>query len=340
MLKGFKGKYETGKELGSGSFATVVEALNKDDKKSYAIKCIKKENLSEDDEVDLMNEIDILQSINHPNIIRLYEVYNEADTYYLVTELLQGGELFDRIVAREAYTEKDARDVSKILLTAIDFCHKKKIVHRDLKPENLLLLHENTDSEIKLADFGFAKRLSGQFSLRTQCGSPSYVAPEILRGRFYGTKVDMWSIGIILYVLLCGYLPFTGSKPEIMYRRVVRGDYSFDEEDWAGVTDDAKNLINCLLQIDPLKRINSDDALSHPWITYNAARLSKIDRSGSLRKLQEFQALKKFQNSVNVVVAFNNFGLNLQAKSMRVLNDPLKGIMKDKMQTPLNATPE
>lgn len=308
MLKGFNDFYHIGNKLGSGSYATVVKGVHKKENKSYAVKIVDRIGLDIVGEIDLLNEIDILQSLDHKYIISLLSVYAESEAYYLVTELANGGELFDRIIMKDFYNERDTRDLFKILLETIGFCHKKNIVHRDLKPENILLYDEISDTDIRIADFGLARRTSGPYSLRTQCGSPNYVAPEIIRGKCYGSKVDMWSIGVILYILLCGYMPFCGSEPKQLYRQVVRGDYSFHDEEWSGVSEDAKSLITCLLEINPEKRIDAKDALKHAWITNDGMKLVKFDGSNSLKKLKEFQARKS-----NTVPSLAGFSLSLKS---------------------------
>jgi len=158
--------------------------------------------LTKEDKDALKDEITILKNINHINIITLYEVFDENAYYYLVTEIMLGGELFDRIVTKTFYNEKEARDVCKILFEALHRIHSKGIAHRDLKPENLLLVSKTDDKNIKIADFGFAKKVTGSKCLMTQCGTPGYVAPEILHGVPYGTKSDIWSLGVIIYILL------------------------------------------------------------------------------------------------------------------------------------------
>jgi len=168
----------------------------------YAAKVVTKAKLTKEDKDALKDEITILKNINHINIITLYEVFDENAYYYLVTEIMLGGELFDRIVTKTFYNEKEARDVCKILFEALHRIHSKGIAHRDLKPENLLLVSKTDDKNIKIADFGFAKKVTGSKCLMTQCGTPGYVAPEILHGVPYGTKSDIWSLGVIIYILL------------------------------------------------------------------------------------------------------------------------------------------
>ena len=184
-------------QLGEGAFSVVKEGTHKQTSRTFAIKIVTKAKLTKEDELALKDEIDVLKELKHPHIIRLYDVFDEPQYYYLVTEQMRGGELFDRIVAKQYYNEKEARDVCKTLFEALAYCHSKKIAHRDLKPENLLLQSPNNDRELKIADFGFAKRCPSTNCLTTQCGTPGYVAPEILEGVPYGTQSDMWSLGVI-----------------------------------------------------------------------------------------------------------------------------------------------
>ena len=206
------------KLLGSGAFATVRSATHIPTKERYAIKIVDKSKVTKTDEGALQDEIAVLGELKHPNIIRLYSVFNEPEYYFLVTELMKGGELFDRIASKVSYNEDEARNVTRTLLTVLAFCHSKQVAHRDLKPQNLLLTSQSSDIDIKVADFGFAKKLTQEGHFRTQCGTPEYVAPEILNGVPYDTKSDMWSMGCILYALLGGYVPFYGTcSPPLLH---------------------------------------------------------------------------------------------------------------------------
>lgn len=173
----------------------VKKATHKSTGQPYAIKIVNRSSLNKDMEVALNGEISILKELKHEHIMQLDNVVVTINHYYLVAEYLEGGELFDRIVDKSSYTESEARDVCNILFCALAYCHNHEIVHRDLKPENLLLQNKHSDSEIKIADFGFAKQAKDDHSLSTMCGTPGYVAPEILRRERYGTKADMWSMG-------------------------------------------------------------------------------------------------------------------------------------------------
>jgi len=265
---GFNDNYDLGNLLGSGAFSDVVEGTNKHEQTEYAIKIIYKDNIENDNEIH--EEINILHSLNHEHIVNFYSVYNDPDAYYIVTELLRGGELYERLESKEgfAYVEKDAKHVCKCILKAINYCHDvHNIVHRDIKPENILLVHEHNDTTVKIIDFGFAKRLENSRYLKTQCGTMDYTAPEVLKGLKYGKKVDVWSIGIILYLLLVGYEPFSVGTMIRRKQKIISGNYIFEKDDWFDISLDAQILIRCLLNVRVNKRYNANDALDHIWFT-------------------------------------------------------------------------
>lgn len=260
-----------------------------------------KSKLTKEDEVALKDEIQVLRELEHPHIIRLYDVFEEKDFWYLVTEKMMGGELFDRIVAKSFYNEKEARDVCQILFEAIGHCHNNSVAHRDLKPENLLLRSEDNDSEIKIADFGFAKKVLTPNSLTTQCGTPGYVAPEILEGVAYDEKSDMWSLGVIVYILLGGYPPFIEQNQRELFRKIRKGNFQFHEEYWGGVSADAKDLISSLLTVQPSKRLSAEEALRHKWMQTDASELAGKNLDTNLAELRKYNAKRKFKAAVNAV---------------------------------------
>lgn len=291
-------------QLGSGAFSVVKEGTNKETGESYAIKVVTKAKLTSEDEAALKDEIQVLQELQHPNIIRLYSVYDEKQFYYLVTEKMMGGELFDRIVQKSYYNEKEARDVCKILFEALGYCHDHQVAHRDLKPENLLLLSGDNDSNIKIADFGFAKKCSKPNSLSTQCGTPGYVAPEILEGMPYDTQADMWSLGVIVYILLGGYPPFIEQNQRDLFRKIRNGQYKFHDEYWSQVSEDAKNLIRSLLTVKPADRKSAQQALSNDkWMNAGAAELEANDLGVNLVEFKKFNARRKMKAAVKTVMA-------------------------------------
>lgn len=313
--KHFNEVYKLGKQLGEGAFSVVKEGQNRNTGDSFAIKIVTKAKLSKEDEVALRDEIDVLKDMEHKHIIRLYDVFEEPQHYFMVTEKMMGGELFDRIVQKSYYNEKEARDTCEIIFSAIHYCHKKKVAHRDLKPENLLLTSENDDSDIKIADFGFAKRVIQPKSLTTQCGTPGYVAAEILEGKPYDTQADMWSIGVIVYILLGGYPPFIESNQRTLFRKIRKGQYEFHEEYWGQVSEDAKDLIRNLLTVDPDARFDSSKALANKWIGADAKKLASLDLGTNLAQFKKFNAKRKFKAAVSTVMAankLNSLGINFR----------------------------
>ena len=281
----FSEKYTLGNKLGSGTYSTVREGIHKEQNITYAIKIIPKVSLSREDKYALKSEVEILHSINHPNIIKLYAVYREPRFYYLVTEYMHGGELFERIVKKTKYSEKETIRICRVLLDAIGYCHERNIVHRDIKPENLLLCHKNDDIKVKISDFGFAKRVTSDTCLTTRCGSPNYVAPEIISRVPYGTPVDMWSIGVVIYILLCGYLPFADKSHIVLYRKIKQVRYQFHPKHWSKISKDAKDFITMLLVREPSQRFTARHALSHWWLRPRLEEHAHLKNTASL--LQE-----------------------------------------------------
>jgi len=287
--------------------------------KTYAVKCVNRKKLTEEDEAALLDEVSILTEMKHLHIIRLYDFFKESSTYYLVMEEMDGGELFDRIVAKAYYNEKEARDTCKILISAVGYMHKNNVAHRDLKPENLLLVSKNDDSQVKIADFGFAKKVYEENTLSTQCGTPGYVAPEILEGLKYDQRADMWSVGVILYILLGGYPPFIENTQRELFRKIKRGDYEFHDEYWGTVSTEARDLISSLLTVDPKKRLDANEALMNPWIRGDADSLAKKGLDKNLESLKRFNAKRKFKAAVSTVVAVNKLNsLGSAFKSMSI----------------------
>jgi serine/threonine protein kinase len=230
----------------------------------YAIKIVNRSSLYKNTELALRGEISILRDLRHEHVMALYDSFATIDKYYLITEYLEGGELFDRIVDKSAYAESEARDVCAVLFGALDHINSRGIAHRDLKPENLLLASRTSDTDIKIADFGFAKFAHDDNSLRTMCGTPGYVAPEILRKGGYGTKCDLWSMGVIVFIIIGGYPPFYASTPRKIFQLTLAGRFTFDPEYWDGISQSCKDMICALLELDPARRASANEILSHP----------------------------------------------------------------------------
>jgi len=289
--------YEFKGELGRGAFSVVYMATQRATGIQYAVKVINKKDLGKDYEKNLKMEVDILKKVNHPNIIALKELFDTPDKLYLVMELVTGGELFDKIVEKGSYTEHEAGQLVRKIVSAVDYLHNLGIVHRDLKPENLLLKRADNDLEIAIADFGLSKIVGQQMMMQTACGTPSYVAPEVLNASGYGKEVDMWSIGVITYILLCGFPPFYGDTVPEIFEQIMEANFDYPEEYWGSVSKEAKDFINKLLVVDSDKRLTASDALRHPWLSgahgtnkaLNTAKFKELvtERQNTRSKLRE-----------------------------------------------------
>uniref|UniRef100_A0A8C6G1W7 non-specific serine/threonine protein kinase n=1 Tax=Moschus moschiferus TaxID=68415 RepID=A0A8C6G1W7_MOSMO len=259
-------QYEPGRVIGDGNFAVVKECRRRGTRQAYAMKIIDKAKLKgKEDMVD--SEILIIQSLSHPNIVKLHEVYETDAEIYLIMEYVQGGDLFDAITESVKFPEREAALLLTDLCRALVHLHDKRIVHRDLKPENLLVQrNEDKSTTLKLADFGLAKHVVRP--IFTVCGTPTYVAPEILSEKGYGLEVDMWAAGVILYILLCGFPPFRSPErdQEELFNIIQLGRFEFLAPYWDNISDAAKDLVNRLLVVDPKKRYTAHQVLQHPWL--------------------------------------------------------------------------
>eukprot|EP00013_Stygamoeba_regulata_P026867 CAMPEP_0177655894 /NCGR_PEP_ID=MMETSP0447-20121125/15240_1 /TAXON_ID=0 /ORGANISM="Stygamoeba regulata, Strain BSH-02190019" /LENGTH=296 /DNA_ID=CAMNT_0019159903 /DNA_START=29 /DNA_END=919 /DNA_ORIENTATION=+ len=289
MAENFLTLYELGDELGRGAFSVVKNCMRKADKKRFAVKMIEKKNVGQ--EMDrLATEIQILKKVKHPNIISLEDIFESNEMLYIVTELVTGGELFDKIVEKGSYTEKEAAILVAKMISAIDYLHSNNIVHRDLKPENLLLKSPEDDSEVKLADFGLSKIVGTQVMMQTACGTPGYVAPEVLSATGYDKEVDLWSIGVITYILLCGFPPFYNDSLPDLFEQIMKAEYDFPEEYWSEVSEDAKDFIRRLLQVDPTARMTTKEASAHSWLQGHAPSTAL---GGVKDQMKKFVAIRK-----------------------------------------------
>jgi len=301
--------YKVGRKLGQGTFATVKEATEKSGGAKWAVKIIDKRVLAPEDEQALTKEVEIMRQLaelKHPNIVFLKEVCESEGTFYIVQELCAGGELFDRIVEKEKYNEKDARVAMKQIVSAIDACHDLRIVHRDLKPENLLYAAKRGEHRdtIKLADFGLANMLKKDEALATACGTPGYVAPEVIAAQGYGPEVDIWSLGVIMYILLCGFPPFYSENNPQLFRMIQRCQYTFTRPYWDQVSDAAKDLIRSMLVVDPKKRATCKDIMGDPWMTKDDIPV-KAELEGFQKNLTMYNAKRKFKAGVMALAAIS-----------------------------------
>lgn len=245
--------------------------------------------------------------LDHPNCVKLFEMFESSKKVYMVLELLTGGELFDRIVSKGSYSEAEAAHLVKDVTEAIQYCHSQSVVHRDLKPENLIYLSDKADSVIKITDFGLAKyRKEKNATMSTACGTPGYVAPEVLKGQPYDHEVDVWSLGVILYILLCGFPPFYHESTAALYKQIKKGKYDFPSPYWDDISDEAKSLVRGMLTVDPNKRLTTQAILDHPWITTKDRKETNLHAAHG-KLLKEHQLRGKIRRAVQMVMAVNKF---------------------------------
>lgn len=284
--------YQIQETLGKGAFGRVVKALHVPSQEYRAIKIIKTENIQREEKFKIFQEIKILSKLDHPNIIKIYEYFNSNSNIYIVTELLSGGELFDKIIKYQKFSEIEAAKIMKDVLSAIQYCHEKKIVHRDLKPENILV----EDEIIKIIDFGTSRKFDKNRLMSNSHGTPYYIAPEVLNGQ-YNEKCDVWSCGVILYILLCGLPPFNGkTDSEIMYN-VGIGEFSFGKK-FNHVSKVAKDLITQMLTFDFKKRPSAKECLGHPWFEAKLEDTPVEISNEIIANLKTFNYKSKLQEAI------------------------------------------
>ncbi|XP_053499826.1 calcium/calmodulin-dependent protein kinase IGb [Ictalurus furcatus] len=287
--------------LGSGAFSEVFMVKERKTGKLFAIKCVKKKNKRD---INLENEIAVLRRIKHENVVGLEDLYESRTHYYLVMQLVSGGELFDRILDRGVYSEKDASLVIRQVLEGVNYLHKNGIVHRDLKPENLLYYSPDEESKIMISDFGLSK-MEDKGIMSTACGTPGYVAPEVLAQKPYSKAVDCWSIGVITYILLCGYPPFYEESETRLFLKIMKAQYEFDSPFWDDISESAKDFIRNMMKKNPNLRYTTEQALRHPWIIGKTAQSRDIYHSVS-EQIQKNFAKSKWKQAFNATVAINH----------------------------------
>ncbi|XP_041116162.1 serine/threonine-protein kinase DCLK2-like isoform X2 [Polyodon spathula] len=299
-------KYQIGKVIGDGNFAVVKECVERSTGKEFALKIIDKAKCSGKEHL-IENEVAVLRRVKHPNIIMLIEEVDTAAELYLVMELVKGGDLFDAITSSTKYTEKDASAMVYNLAGALKYLHCLNIVHRDIKPENLLVCeYPDGTKSLKLGDFGLATVVEGP--LRTVCGTPTYVAPEIIAETGYGLKVDVWAAGVITYILLCGFPPFRSENnlQEDLFDQILEGRLEFPSPYWDNISDSAKELIGWMLQVNMEARYTAEQVLAHPWVADDAAMGNnmQVEVTGKLKKHFN-SAPKQNDTSAGVSVIMN-----------------------------------
>ncbi len=324
-----KNNYKRTKILGQGSFGTVFLVKHKILNTYFAMKVIKKTNKSEKDEV-LMNEINILRKMDHPNIVKITDFYTTNTEYILVTEYCPEGELFYEIKNFAPFNEALTGWYMKQILSAVCYCHKLKIIHRDLKPENILISKKNKNgfNLVKVIDFGTAIIFNKNKNDKSLTGSVYYICPEVLsKNRNYTEKCDVWSCGIIMYILLTGLPPFNGDSDEEIVTKIKNGRFNMEKYPWPIISSQAKDLIKKLLEFDPNKRITAEEALNHPW--FESKQVQSEDNAGLLKiknpnkllnNLINFRSDNILGNTVFAYLIHNNIQLNQVHEAIKLFN--------------------
>ncbi|KAH6822135.1 calcium-dependent protein kinase 21 [Perilla frutescens var. hirtella] len=297
-----KSKYSLGKELGRGQFGVTYTCTEMETGRQYACKSILKRKLvSKNDREDMKREVHIMQHLSgQPNIVEFRGAYEDRQAVHLVMELCGGGELFDRIIAKGHYSEKDAADLCRQIVNVVHHCHFMGVMHRDLKPENFLLSNKDDKAMLKATDFGLSVFIEEGKVYRDIVGSAYYVAPEVLR-RSYGNEIDVWSAGVILYILLSGVPPFWAETEKGIFDAILKEEVDFDSQPWPSISNSGKDLVQKMLTKDPKKRITSSEVLEHPWIKGQASD-KRID-SAVLSRMKQFRAMNKLKKLALKVIA-------------------------------------
>ncbi|KAF4081344.1 hypothetical protein AMELA_G00160230 [Ameiurus melas] len=305
--------YENGEELGSGQFAIVKQCKEKSTGVEYAAKFIKKRQSRASRRgvrrEEIEREVNILQQLQHPNIISLHDVYENRTDVVLILELVSGGELFDFLAQKESLSEEEATEFLKQILDGVHYLHSKKIAHFDLKPENIMLLDKNVPlPRIKIIDFGLAHKIEDGVEFKNIFGTPEFVAPEIVNYEPLGLPADMWSIGVITYILLSGASPFLGESKQETMANISAVSYEFDEEFFSSTSELAKSFIRQLLTKDTRKRLTIESALNHPWIKPKDSRQALVRRLSvvNIENFRKQYARRRWKFSFRIVALCNH----------------------------------
>ncbi|GMI63313.1 calcium-dependent protein kinase 20 [Hibiscus trionum] len=298
--------FSLGRKLGQGQFGTTYLCVEKGTGKEYACKSIAKRKLTSNDDLDdVRREIHIMHHLaGHPNVIQIIGAYEDAVAVYVVMELCAGGELFDRIIQRRHYTERKAAALARIIVGIVQTCHSLGVMHRDLKPENFLFVNQDEEAPLKTIDFGLSMFFKPGQIFSDMVGSPYYVAPEVLL-KHYGPECDVWSVGVIIYILLCGVPPFWDESEQGIFEQVLRGKPDFTTEPWPSISNSAKDLVQRMLVKDPKKRLTAYEVLCHAWIQEDGIAPDKPLDSAVLSRLKQFSAMNKLKKIAIRVIADN-----------------------------------
>ncbi|KAG5517363.1 hypothetical protein RHGRI_037943 [Rhododendron griersonianum] len=303
-MEDVRSTYTIGKELGRGQFGVTHLCTNKSTGEQFACKTIAKRKLaSKEDIEDVRREVQIMYHLTgQPNIVELKGTYEDKHSVHLVMELCAGGELFDRIIAKGHYTERAAASLLRTIVQIVHTCHSMGVIHRDLKPENFLLLNKDENSPLKATDFGLSVFYKQGEQYKDIVGSAYYIAPEVLK-RKYGPEVDIWSIGVMLYILLSGVPPFWAESEHGIFNAILRGHVDFTSDPWPSISTGAKDLVRKMLNSDPKQRLTAFEVLAHSWIKEDGEAPDTPLDNAVLDRLKQFRAMNKFKKVALRVIA-------------------------------------
>ncbi|CAI0548763.1 unnamed protein product [Linum tenue] len=295
-MEDVKSTYSIGKELGRGQFGVTHLCTHKASGEQLACKTIAKRKLvNKEDLEDVRREVQIMHHLTgQPNIVELKGAYEDKHSVHLVMELCAGGELFDRIIAKGHYTERAAASLLRTIVQIVYTCHSMGVIHRDLKPENFLLLSKDESSPLKATDFGLSVFYKPGEVFKDIVGSAYYIAPEVLK-RKYGPEADIWSVGVMLYILLCGVPPFWAESEHGIFNAILRGHVDFTSDPWPSISPPAKDLVRKMLNSDPKQRLTASQVLNHPWIQVDGEAPDIPLDNAVLGRLKQFKAMNKFK---------------------------------------------
>ena len=298
--------YRTIKILGKGGFGTVTLVKDRRTGALRAMKELPKSVLTENDTATMLKEVTTLSTVDHPNIMKIYELIESNTSYNIITELIEGGELLDMISREKKLTESTAVKFLYEIMSAIYYCHSIGIVHRDLKPQNILLTNKETSASIKVIDFGIADKLNSKIKITEVIGTPLFMSPEMFAGS-YDEKCDIWSSGVILYLMITGTVPFTGNGVAAIKASVTAAKVDFSRPAWSGISDELKDLLRNMLVPDPRNRFSAKQVLDHPvFARMHAGSLSTNPISTeAFENLQRFHAQNKLEKSILTFITTN-----------------------------------
>mmetsp|Transcript_2388 Transcript_2388/g.7141 ORF Transcript_2388/g.7141 Transcript_2388/m.7141 type:complete len:507 (-) Transcript_2388:218-1738(-) len=306
----FAERFEEKAEIGKGAFAVCLLCQDRATGINYAVKKIPKGRiLSDTMRQTIALEYRIQRHLcGHKNIVEVYGTYEDRDFVYIVLELCDGGDMFDHLIAKGRYSEKDSSDLCRAMLTAVRHCHEKGVVHRDLKPDNFLFDCREQEPTLKTADFGLSCFHQEGAIQRQPCGTPTYIAPEVIK-KEYNEKADIWSIGVILYIMLSGKMPFYGKNDLLCLKSTLRGQYNFKDPNWRTVSQEAKNVVKLMLTYNPARRPSAKELLELPWVKGQASTTPLVQ--SVIDNMKQFYNMNKLKKRAMQIMAENSTSENL-----------------------------